>query len=125
MQAVVATAMVPLLWAAVVDAQMGRPHVAVLDGGLQAWQMAGYPAMARNRPFSVQFPARTHGAPGDAQTVAANWPARPDADGCQAASLARGKVEPMILWQGHNLGALNRPFALNLTSGGKVRLPAN
>lgn len=100
----------------------GHEAVAVLDGGLQAWQGAGLPvqsgpqqpypaavfALKASRPAlaSVGDVASQLGAP--TQTlIDARAPAR-----------FRGEVEPLDPVAGHIPGALNRPFSQNLDANG-------
>ncbi len=95
----------------------GHDAVAVLDGGLQAWQAAGGEVAGGDEPahfqsnFALSAPLRrlvtvqevlaTLGQP--SQTIV-------DA---RATPRYRGEVEPLDPVAGHIPGALNRPFALN------------
>ena len=104
---------------------LGHEAVAVLDGGLQAWQAAGGPTEtgpARTvtpRTFELRSPLRTlvhtdavAGGLGQAtQTVV-------DA---RAAARYRGDVEPLDPVAGHIPGALNRPFSDNFTADGRFK----
>ena len=104
---------------------MGHDAVAVLDGGLQAWQAAGLPVNTGEEPahFQTNF---VPGAPRvrlvDTKTVAAglNDPAQTLID-ARAAPRYRGEVEPLDPIAGHIPGALNRPFADNLASDGRFK----
>ena len=102
----------------------GHDAVAVLDGGLQAWQAAGG-ALESGQPtshfqsnFELQAPLRelktatqVQQALGSAQTVIdARAPAR-----------YRGEVEPMDPVAGHIPGALNRPFTTNIAANGHFK----
>ena len=103
----------------------GVDSVAVLDGGLQAWQAAGGAVATGVEPthfqsnFVLQPALRTLvvtqtvldrlGQPG--QTVI-------DARG---APRYRGEVEPLDPVAGHIPGALNRPFGENLGTDGKFK----
>ncbi|WP_395668177.1 sulfurtransferase [Rhodoferax sp.] len=106
----------------------GHAQVAVLDGGLQAWQAiggateSGTPAPRMPGQFVLQ-PAlvtlvdavavqRRLGQPG--QTVV-------DA---RAAPRFRGEMEPIDPVAGHIPGALNRPFAQNLGPNGLFKSAA-
>ncbi len=100
---------------------IGHARVAVLDGGLAAWQHAGLPlaAMAADVPLLPAYPghfdaraivgveevsARLKHAPGWLLDARAN-------------ERFRGEVEPLDPVAGHVPGAVNRPFALNLKDG--------
>lgn len=98
----------------------GHDAVAVLDGGLQAWQADGGPVAAGDEAahfqsnFALGAPLRrlvttaeVEAGLGGAQTVVdARAPAR-----------FRGEVEPLDPVAGHIPGALNRPFGDNLQDG--------
>ena len=106
----------------------GHNNVAVLDGGLQAWQAAGgavtsgletqnLPKIPSNYALAQSLCALVA-----TKTVADNL-GRPiqtliDARG---APRFRGEVEPMDPVAGHIPGALNRPFAQNMGSDGKFK----
>jgi thiosulfate/3-mercaptopyruvate sulfurtransferase len=114
---------------------LGHPQVAVLDGGIAAWQRAGFPVAAAgvsNKPAG-NF---TAGA-SLVQTVSADdlmhtlghggsLPVDGSSQGdgplqvidARAGDRYRGEVEPMDPVAGHIPGALNRPFALNLRPDG-------
>jgi len=104
---------------------MGHEAVAVLDGGLQAWQAAGGAVSDREEParFQSNFVA---GAPLLAlvgtQTVASRLE-QPDQTliDARAAARYRGEVEPLDPIAGHIPGALNRPFSDNLGPDGKFK----
>ncbi|MEO7549477.1 MAG: sulfurtransferase, partial [Ramlibacter sp.] len=103
----------------------GHDAVAVLDGGLQAWQAAGGAVTNRIEPahFQSNFalaPALralattktvATGLQGEAQTVV-------DA---RAAPRFRGEVEPLDPVAGHIPGALNRPFGQNIGPDGRFK----
>ena len=100
----------------------GHENVAVLDGGLQAWQAAGGAMAQGDEPahfqsnFALGAPLRrlvtvqevlaTLGQP--CQTIV-------DA---RATPRYRGEVEPLDPVAGHIPGALNRPFAQNIGPDG-------
>jgi thiosulfate/3-mercaptopyruvate sulfurtransferase len=102
----------------------GHDAVAILDGGLQAWQAAGGPVTDQPEParFQSNF---TLGTPlrrlvvtedvvrglGGAQTLV-------DA---RATPRFRGEVEPLDPVAGHIPGALNRPFAQNMSPDGRFK----
>ena len=109
----------------------GHEAVAVLDGGLQAWQAAGLAVETgpdqrlrtpAPEPFREQTPLvraletseilATLGAPG-ATIIDA-----------RATPRFRGEVEPLDPVAGHIPGALNRPFGLNLDASRHFKSPA-
>ena len=103
----------------------GHDHVAVLDGGLQAWQAAGGNVASGDEP--AYAPSSFALAPELARLVATTTVAdnlgRPvqtliDARG---APRFRGEVEPLDPIAGHIPGALNRPFNHNMTVEGKFK----
>ncbi|WP_395685608.1 sulfurtransferase [Caenimonas koreensis] len=103
----------------------GHDNVAVLDGGLQAWQAAGGAVTGRQEPshFQSNFELRTplrrlatvqdveRGLGSTAQTLI-------DARG---APRFKGEVEPLDPVAGHIPGALNRPFTSNIGPDGKFK----
>lgn len=105
---------------------MGHREVAVLDGGVKAWQAAG-------GALDTALPAT---APGPAYPLSA--PAMPTIDAtallaalgrvrlldARAAERFRGEVEPLDPVAGHIPGALNRPFKDNLDAQGRFLAPA-
>lgn len=106
----------------------GHDAVAVLDGGLQAWQAAGGEVHAGVEPshfqsnFELREPLRRlvstdevarHLGRGDQTLVDARAPAR-----------YRGEVEPLDPVAGHIPGALNRPFAQNMGPDGRFKSPS-
>jgi thiosulfate/3-mercaptopyruvate sulfurtransferase len=104
----------------------GHEAVAVLDGGLQAWQ-AGAGASASGDALAHSAGAGFALSPSQAvlattETVVKNL-GRPlqsviDARG---APRFRGEVEPLDPVAGHIPGALNRPFGLNFDADGKFK----
>ena len=103
----------------------GHAHVAVLDGGLQAWQAADGAVTGGEEPahFQTNFAlAAELSALVATKTVADNL-GRPiqtliDARG---APRFRGEVEPLDPIAGHIPGALNRPFGQNIGPDGKFK----
>jgi thiosulfate/3-mercaptopyruvate sulfurtransferase len=107
----------------------GHEAVAVLDGGLQAWQAHGGEiqsgaSASANTPDTASNYTLTpvHSALVATETIANNL-GRPtqtliDARG---APRFRGEVEPLDPVAGHIPGALNRPFNLNLGADGKFK----
>ena len=110
---------------------LGHEQVAVLDGGLQAWQAAGgsvtsadaYSGLAEKSPGAAPFKVNAplvqllqasevlEGLTGNAQHIV-------DARG---APRFRGEVDPIDPVAGHIPGALNRPFTLNIGSDGRFK----
>lgn len=100
---------------------IGHRKVAVLDGGLVAWQAAGQPLVADETqvPPLPPYPGRFDlDQVASADEIAARLAQAPgwliDA---RAGERYRGEVEPLDRVAGHVPGALNRPFALNLRDG--------
>lgn len=104
----------------------GHEAVAVLDGGLAAWQAAGgasasgpSPAPAAPGNFALGPPlVRTV----DAREIASRLghPGLTVVD-ARAAARFRGEVEPLDPVAGHIPGALNRPFTDNIGPDGRFR----
>lgn len=108
---------------------MGHANVAVLDGGFQAWQAAGYPVEAA-APKSVAADGKFETAPAlvklvNMESVRSNL-GKPDQHILDARATPRfkGEVEPIDPVAGHIPGALNRPFAQNMLPDGKFKPPA-
>ncbi|RZI94244.1 MAG: sulfurtransferase [Variovorax sp.] len=104
---------------------MGHDAVAVLDGGLQAWQAAGGAVTDREEPAHFQsnfVEAPPLFALADTQTIASRL-GQPDQTliDARAGARYRGEVEPLDPIAGHIPGALNRPFAENLGADGKFK----
>ena len=106
---------------------MGHEAVAVLDGGLQAWQAAGGRVAGGAEPSHFQTNFRT-GAPlrrlVGAQEVLAHLhqPGQTLVD-ARAPARFRGDTEPLDPVAGHIPGALNRPFACNFAPDGRFKHP--
>jgi len=104
---------------------MGHDAVAVLDGGLQAWQAAGGEVTGREEPARFQSNFVT-GEP-IAKLVTTDTVVRrlgqPDQNliDARAGARYRGEVEPLDPIAGHIPGALNRPFAENIGPDGKFK----
>jgi thiosulfate/3-mercaptopyruvate sulfurtransferase len=104
---------------------MGHDAVAVLDGGLQAWQASGGAVTSAEEPshfqsnFEIKEPLRSlattdtvmAGLRGKKQTLI-------DA---RATPRYKGEVEPLDPVAGHIPGALNRPFGQNLGPDGRFK----
>lgn len=100
---------------------IGHTRVAVLDGGLAAWQAAGFglttqtPAVEPVGAYPGRFDPDQIAS---VEEVAARLKHAPgwllDA---RAGERFRGEVEPLDPVAGHVPGAVNRPFALNVHDG--------
>jgi len=110
---------------------LGHDAVAVLDGGLQAWQAAGGAvSSSANSPtplraastFQLHAPLRelVH----TATVVQQLGRATQTLIDARAAARYRGEVEPLDPIAGHIPGALNRPFSANLNADGFFKTPA-
>ncbi len=103
----------------------GHENVAVLDGGLQAWQAAGGTTASGQEP--AHFQSNFMLAPATASLVATKTVAaqlgRPTQTivDARAAPRFRGEVEPLDPVAGHIPGALNRPFNQNIGPDGKFK----
>jgi len=103
----------------------GHDAVAVLDGGLQAWQAAGQPVNQGAEPshfqtsFALQPPLRRLVS---AETVLSGLgSATQTLIDARAPARYRGEVEPLDPVAGHIPGALNRPFSENLGADGRFK----
>jgi len=104
----------------------GHGAVAVLDGGLQAWQAEGLAVAQGEEPahFQSNFVLQP---PRVALVGTAQVAARLDDAAAQtlidarAAARYRGEVEPLDPIAGHIPGALNRPFSENLGPDGRFK----
>jgi len=104
---------------------LGHEAVAVLDGGLQAWQAAGgaldsgsaptpAPATFEVRPALVTLRTTSEVA------AQLNHPGQTLID-ARGAPRYRGEVEPLDPVAGHIPSALNRPFTQNFQSDGRFK----
>ena len=102
---------------------LGHRAVALLDGGLDAWQAAGgaletaVPRAAAAAPYPLGEPLVRHL---DADTLAARLGQVRLLD-ARAPERFRGDVEPLDRQPGHIPGALNRPFKDNLGPDGRFK----
>jgi thiosulfate/3-mercaptopyruvate sulfurtransferase len=103
----------------------GHDAVAVLDGGLQAWQAAGGAVTDREEPshfqsnFELGPELRRLASTSDVEAhLGQRDQTLIDARG---APRYRGEVEPLDPIAGHIPGALNRPFGQNLGADGKFK----
>ncbi len=106
--------------------QAGHSRVALLDGGLQAWEQAGL--ALETGPLTLQ--PGSYPLPADAfSSVGADEVQQGLAQGSLTLLDARdagrfaGSVEPIDPRAGHVPGALNRPFSANLADG-RFKSPA-
>lgn len=103
----------------------GHDAVAVLDGGLQAWQAAGGKVATGEEParfqsnFRLNPPLRQLATVHDVQRQL-QQPGQTIID-ARAAPRFRGEVEPLDPVAGHIPGALNRPFVNNIGSDGRFK----
>ena len=103
----------------------GHADVAVLDGGLQAWQSTGGAVVSGVEAAHFQSHFRLHPPLRELRT-ASDVLARLGTPGqvvvdARAGARYRGEVEPLDPVAGHIPGALNRPFADNLGSDGRFK----
>ena len=102
----------------------GHRNVAVLDGGLQAWQASEAVASGATpmRTSAVFVLGPEQAALVSTQTVADQL-GRPGQTLIDARATPRfkGEVEPLDPVAGHIPGALNRPFGMNLGPDGKFK----
>ena len=106
---------------------LGHRSVAVLDGGIGAWQRAGGALTDLPSPAPVPtptgYPDRPSLAPSvDAGKVAARPPRQAVLD-ARSGERFRGEVEPIDPVAGHIPGALNRFHRENLGDGGVFKAP--
>jgi thiosulfate/3-mercaptopyruvate sulfurtransferase len=109
----------------------GHEAVAVLDGGLQAWQAAGgavESTKTASKPKKAPFSPSNFALAGELSALTAidtvvnnlNKPSQTMLD-ARAAPRFRGEVEPIDPVAGHIPGALNRPFVQNIGADGKFK----
>lgn len=103
----------------------GHDAVAVLDGGLQAWQAAGGAVASGAEPAHFQSNFQL-GAPLRQLATACDVLARLQQSGqtvldARAGARYRGEVEPLDPVAGHIPGALNRPFTDNIGTDGRFK----
>ncbi|AKJ28107.1 sulfurtransferase [Caldimonas brevitalea] len=107
---------------------LGHEAVAVLDGGLVAWQAAGG-ALSTGLPAVDPQPPYPAASPAVRTLDAAALQARLDEPGwrlldARAPERFRGDVEPLDPVAGHIPGAVNRFFKDNLAADGRFKAPA-
>jgi thiosulfate/3-mercaptopyruvate sulfurtransferase len=99
----------------------GVREVAVLDGGFQAWQIAGLPLEAgevEREPGDVALRYDASRYIVDHRAIADRSELLIDA---RATPRYRGEVEPIDRVGGHVPGALNRPYSDNLDADGRYK----
>lgn len=104
---------------------MGHEAVAVLDGGLQAWQAAG--GAVTDRTEAAHF--QSNFVPADPLLPLVTTPdvvrgleqAGQTLVDARAGARYRGEIEPLDPVAGHIPGALNRPFSDNLGPDGRFK----
>ncbi|MDD5336092.1 MAG: sulfurtransferase [Rhodoferax sp.] len=104
---------------------LGHEAVAVLDGGLQAWQAHGG-ATQSGEPTAAaasDYVAGTARAVLLTTSTVLQQLGRPTQNliDARGAPRFRGEVEPLDPQAGHIPGALNRPFGLNFDADGKFK----
>ena len=110
---------------------LGHDAVAVLDGGLQAWELAGgeltkgAPVAHVNQPTTPPFELKPALREWVSTAEVMAQLGRPSLSLLDARGAARykGETEPLDPVAGHIPGALNRPFADNLNPDGFFKSP--
>ena len=107
---------------------VGHEAVAVLDGGLQAWQAAGGAVQSSQAASKLKITPSNYALAGELVALAAintiannlNKPSQTVLD-ARGAPRFRGEIEPLDPVAGHIPGALNRPFTENIGADGKFK----
>jgi thiosulfate/3-mercaptopyruvate sulfurtransferase len=105
---------------------LGHEHVAVLNGGLAAWQAADLPLDARSVVTATEgdFAARKGSTRFASLAMIENRASENlQLIDARAANRYRGEVEPIDPVAGHIPGALNRPYTDNLDASGRFLDP--
>ena len=108
---------------------LGHDAVAVLDGGLQAWEASGGAvekgAPAALKPIASKFELKSALREWVSTEQLAPQVGHPNLTliDARAAARYRGEMEPLDPVAGHIPGALNRPFAENLGADGFFKSP--
>jgi thiosulfate/3-mercaptopyruvate sulfurtransferase len=102
----------------------GHPDVRVLDGGLEAWMAAGYPATSEApAPEPGDFSAGPGGMPVLDADGAAELAGRGVLLDARAPARFRGEQEPIDPVAGHIPGAVNAPSTGNICADGRFLQP--
>ncbi|NQZ30126.1 MAG: sulfurtransferase [Oceanospirillaceae bacterium] len=96
---------------------MGHTNVAVLDGGIQAWQGLDFPLSSQSYTAPTAHFVRHHSTFEVCSTEQICGGSYQLVD-ARAAPRFRGEVEPIDAIAGHVCGAINRPFTSNLSAQG-------
>jgi thiosulfate/3-mercaptopyruvate sulfurtransferase len=102
----------------------GHRAVAILDGGLQAWQASGGEVTGREEPahFQSNFELGESLVPlATTQDVLARLGKGQTIIDARAPQRFRGEVEPLDPVAGHIPGALNRPWNDNIAADGRFK----
>jgi thiosulfate/3-mercaptopyruvate sulfurtransferase len=107
---------------------LGHDAAAVLDGGLQAWQVVGGAVESSKISSKLKVTPSNFALAGELTALAAidtvvnnlNKPTQTILD-ARAAPRFRGEVEPIDPVAGHIPSALNRPFSENIGADGKFK----
>lgn len=103
----------------------GHEKASLLDGGLKAWTEAGLP-LSREEPRVAPAPRRKLNLDRSRVLDVAQVQQRGSAPllDARAPERYRGEVEPLDKRAGHIPGALNAPWAANLTAAQRFRPPS-
>jgi thiosulfate/3-mercaptopyruvate sulfurtransferase len=99
---------------------LGHENVAVLDGGIQAWQNAALPLTTQVKEITAAHFVR-HASKFNVITTEQICSGDYQLVDARAAARFNGEVEPIDPVAGHVPGALNHPFNDNLTAQGAFK----
>jgi len=102
----------------------GHERASVLDGGMKAWTAAGLPVTREAPRIAPAAPRKLTLDRGRLAEVAEVKARRATVLDARAPERYRGEVEPLDRKAGHIPGALNAPWASNLTPADRFRPPA-
>lgn len=100
---------------------MSHDKVAVIDGGIRAWQSAGFPLESGSS--EIQRKAFRGRARREWVVTLGEVPGQACLVDARAEARYRGEEEPLDPVAGHIPGALNHPFGENVQSDGRFRSP--